>query len=96
MKSGLGVGQKQGWNKRSTGVSVQGSVWVYAVLLLAGYRTWGLRGGPPMPALWGQNAGLSTPCGAVTGLRCGVQGNFGPFGWELATTGGKKKPGWPV
>lgn len=52
MKSGLGVGQKQGWHPRSAVVAVQWSVWVYAVLVLAGYRSWGLCGGPPAPARW--------------------------------------------
>ena len=32
--------------------SVQWSAWVYALLLLAGYRTWGLCGGPPVPSRW--------------------------------------------
>lgn len=52
MKSGLGVGEKQCWNPRSAVVSVQWSVWVFAVLLLAAYRTWGLLNGPPTPARW--------------------------------------------
>lgn len=52
MKSGLGVGEKQCWNKRSAVLSVQWSVWVYAILVLAGYRTWGLCGGPAAPAPW--------------------------------------------
>jgi hypothetical protein len=52
MKSGFGVGQKQCWHPRSAVLSVQWSVWVYAVLVLAGYRTWGLLGGPPAPARW--------------------------------------------
>jgi hypothetical protein len=52
MKSGLGVGEKQCWNTRAAVVSVQWSVWVYAILVLAGYRTWGLCGGPPTPAPW--------------------------------------------
>jgi hypothetical protein len=52
MKSGLGVGEKQCWNPHSAVVSVQWSVWVYALLLLAGYRTWGLCGGPRSPARW--------------------------------------------
>jgi hypothetical protein len=52
MKSGLGLGEKQCWNTRSAIVSVQWSAWVYAVLLLAGYRTWGLCGGPATPARW--------------------------------------------
>lgn len=52
MKSGLGVGEKQCWNRRSAVVSVQWSTWVYAILLLAGYRTWGLCAGPATPARW--------------------------------------------
>lgn len=52
MKSALGVGEKQCWNTRSAILSVQWSTWVYAVLLLAGYRTWGLGSGPPNPARW--------------------------------------------
>lgn len=56
MKSGFGVGQKQCWQPRAAILSVQWSVWVYAVLLLAGYRTWGLLGGPPAPARWWKGA----------------------------------------
>jgi hypothetical protein len=52
MKSSLGVGQKQCWNRRSAIVSVQWSVWVYAILVLAGYQTWGLFGGPRRPECW--------------------------------------------
>jgi hypothetical protein len=52
MKSGLGIGEKQCWNPRSAVLAVQWSVWSYALLLLAGYRTWGLCGGPPAPARW--------------------------------------------
>ena len=35
-----------------TSDSVQWSVWVYAVLLLAAYRAWGLLNGPPVPTRW--------------------------------------------
>jgi hypothetical protein len=52
LKSSFGLGDKQCWNQRSAVVSVQWTAWVYAVLLLAGYRTWGLTGGPPTPARW--------------------------------------------
>jgi len=52
LKTGWGLGEKQCWTPRSTEVSVQWSVWVYAILLLAGYRTWGLLGGPATPAAW--------------------------------------------
>ncbi|MEJ5343967.1 MAG: hypothetical protein WHS83_03550 [Chloroflexus sp.] len=56
MKAGVGVGQKQCWNKRSAVVSVQWSVWVYAVLVLAGYRTWGWIRGPTRPERWWRGA----------------------------------------
>lgn len=41
MKSGLGLGEKQCWNDRSTVATVQWSVWVYALMMLSGYRAWG-------------------------------------------------------
>lgn len=91
MKSGLGVGEKQCWNKRSSIVSVQWSVWLYAVLLLAGYRTWGLPlqhvGGPE------QNAAHAICFGVAIAQNCGTKPNFGRFGRKSATTGSKKKPG---
>jgi len=52
METGFGLGEKQCWNKRSAILSVQWSAWVYAILLLAGYRSWGLCSGPPTPARW--------------------------------------------
>lgn len=57
MKSGFGLGEKQCWNKRSAVRSVQWSAWVYALLLLAGYRTWGLQNGPTTPARWWAGSG---------------------------------------
>jgi hypothetical protein len=52
MKSGMGVGEMQYWNRRSAVVSMQWNIWAYAVLLLAGYRAWGLFGGPRASARW--------------------------------------------
>jgi hypothetical protein len=52
LKSGFGLGEKQCWNPSSATVSVQWSAWVYALLFLAGYRTWGLLGGPSSPGRW--------------------------------------------
>lgn len=52
LKSGFGLGEKQCWHPRSAVVSVQWSAWVYALLLLAGYRTWGLLDGPACPGRW--------------------------------------------
>jgi len=57
MKSGFGLGEKQCWNERSAIRAVQWSAWVYCLLLLAGYRTWGLTGGPAAPARWWKGAG---------------------------------------
>ena len=54
MKSGFGVGEKQCWNPQATIASVQWNVWVYALLLLSAYRTWGLLHGPPIPTRWWQ------------------------------------------
>lgn len=56
MKSGFGVGEKQCWTPASTIASVQWGVWVYAVLLLAAYRAWGLLNGPPVPTRWWRGA----------------------------------------
>jgi len=57
MKSGFGLGDKQCWNKRSAVRAVQWSAWVYALLVLAGYRTWGLCQGPASPTAWWKGAG---------------------------------------
>jgi hypothetical protein len=37
--------------------SVQWSAWVYSLLLLAGYRTWGLCGAPSVPSAWWHGTG---------------------------------------
>jgi len=52
MKSGLGLGEKQCWHSLGTIVAVQWSAWVYGVLVLAGYRTWGICGGPAALGRW--------------------------------------------
>lgn len=52
MKSALGLGEKQCWNDFATVASVQWSVWVYQLMVLAGIRTWGSVGGPQPPGLW--------------------------------------------
>ena len=52
MKGGFGVGQMQCWNPRSAVVSVQWMGWVYGLLVLAAYRTWGLLGGPKRAERW--------------------------------------------
>lgn len=52
LKSNFGLGDKQCFNPHSAVLSVQWSAWVYCLLLLAGYRTWGLCGAPDVPTRW--------------------------------------------
>jgi hypothetical protein len=49
LKSGFGVGEVQCWNPTSASLAVQWQVWVYAVLVLVGYRVWGLGPGTVQP-----------------------------------------------
>ena len=52
MKSGFGIGHKQCWHSRAAVLSVQWSVWVYALFLLTGIRTWGLLAPARAPTRW--------------------------------------------
>lgn len=52
LKSGLGLGEKQCWNANATIATVQWSVWVYALMMLAGQRAWGNAVGPAPPGRW--------------------------------------------
>ena len=52
LKSNFGLGNKQCFNPHSAVLSVQWSAWVYSLLLLAGYRTWGLCRAPDVPTRW--------------------------------------------
>lgn len=52
MKSGFGLGEKQCWNDQATVATVQWSVWVYSLMLLAGHRAWGNDPGHKPPGLW--------------------------------------------
>lgn len=56
LKAGFGLGDKQCFNPHAAVASVQWSAWVYAVLLLAGYRTFGLIRGPTAPTRWWRGA----------------------------------------
>lgn len=58
LKTGFGVGQGQSWNEHSAFLTVQWQVTVYALLLLAGYRCWGLHPGPVRPpGTWWRGSG---------------------------------------
>jgi hypothetical protein len=49
MKTTLGLGEMQCWSVRSAILAVQWQVWTYGVLVLAGYRAWGLTRQPLRP-----------------------------------------------
>ena len=52
LKSTFGLGEKQSWHPEGAVRTVQWSAWAYAVLVLAGYRAWGLQKGPRPPTRW--------------------------------------------
>jgi hypothetical protein len=56
LKSNFGLGNKQCFNPAAAVLSVQWSAWVYALLLLAGYRAWGLTAPPPASTRWWRGA----------------------------------------
>jgi hypothetical protein len=57
LKASFGLGDKQCWHPQAAVLSVQWSAWVYSLLLLAGYRTWGLARGPDVPTRWWRGSG---------------------------------------
>jgi hypothetical protein len=58
LKTGFGLGQSQCWNATSAFLSVQWQVAVYSLLVLAGYRCWGLAPGPLRPpGTWWRGSG---------------------------------------
>ncbi|HEY7295383.1 MAG TPA: transposase [Dehalococcoidia bacterium] len=58
VKTGLGLGEIQSWNATATELATQWQASVYAVLLLAGIRTWGLTDSPLRPpGRWWGGAG---------------------------------------
>jgi hypothetical protein len=57
LKTTLGLGHKQCFNPKAAVLSVQWSAWVYSLLLLAGYRTFGLARAPDVPTRWWRGSG---------------------------------------
>jgi hypothetical protein len=57
LKTTFGLGHKQCFNPKSAILSVQWSAWVYSLLLLAGYQTFGLARAPNVPTRWWRGSG---------------------------------------
>ena len=57
LKSNFGLGNKQCWNPQAAVLATQWSAWVYSLLLLAGYRCWGLTRAPQVPTQWWRGSG---------------------------------------
>lgn len=75
LKSNFGLGNKQCWQPQAAILSVQWSAWVYALLLLAGYRTWGLTHAPAVPTRWWRGSGRWSLNTLWRGYRAALWGN---------------------
>ncbi len=76
MKTGFGLGEAQCWGPRSAVMSVRWRAWAYGVLVLAGFRGWGLGIGPIRPpGRWWGGARRRWSLGALwRGYRAEVWG----------------------
>jgi len=90
LKSNFGLGHKQCWQPTAAVASVQWSAWVYSLLLLAGYRTWGLCGAPAVPTRWWRGADCWSLNTLWRAYRAALWGSheFRPL-WSSST------PDWP-
>lgn len=91
MKTGFGLGEAQCWGPRSAVLCVRWGAWVYGVLVLAGFRAWGLGRGPIRPpGRWWCGAGRWSLGSLWRGYRAELWGaeEFRPI---FAPTGA----GWP-
>lgn len=99
MKSGFGLGEVQCWGPRSAILSVRWGVWCYGVMVLAGYRAWGLGRGPaslrPAGRWWAdRRGGLWGHCGAAIAPRRGELVNLGPSSRRAGEGGRKRRYFW--
>ena len=81
LKTTFGLGHKQCFNPRSAILSVQWSAWVYSLLLLAGYQTFGLARAPDVPTRWWRGSGRWSFATLLRSFRTALWGHhhFRPF-----------------
>jgi len=90
-KSSLGLGEIQCWSKLGAILAVQWQAWVYAVLVLAGYRAWGLGKGPIRPpGRWWNGSGRWSLDTLWRGYRAELWGTE-----EFRTVSTATTDGWP-
>ncbi len=91
MKTGFGLGEAQCWGPRSAILAVRWRAWCYGLLVLAGFRAWGLGAGPIRPAgRWWGGARRWSLGSLWRGYRAELWGTEG-FRPIFAPMGG----GWP-
>lgn len=91
MKTGFGLGEAQCWSKNAAVLAVQWQAWAYAVLMLAGYRAWGLGRGPIRPpGQWWNGSGRWSLSTLWRGYRAELWGSE-EFRPTFTLTG----DGWP-
>ena len=74
LKTTFGLGHKQCFNPQAAVLSVQWSAWVYSLLLLAGYRTFGLARAPNVPTRWWRGSGRWSLATLLRSFRAALWG----------------------
>ncbi len=94
IKSGFGLGQIQSWSKLGGVLSVQFMAWVYALIMLVGYKAWGgLLHSPARPTPWWPGSRRWSLNTVLQALRQEVWqlGDFQPV-WAQTGAKGQNKP----
>jgi hypothetical protein len=75
LKTTFGLGHKQSFNPRAAVLTVQWSAWVYSLLLLAAYRTFGLARAPDVPTRWWRGSGRWSFATLLRSFRAALWGH---------------------
>jgi hypothetical protein len=97
LKSGFGVGEMQCWHVVNAVTTVQWGIWLYAVCLVAAYRSWGICGGPQPLGGWRKHATRWSFTTLWRSLRT-VEARIPPMGglWPRTPGDWGKKEVWLV